>query len=361
MSRIALYIPELECGGAQRVFLLLARQFLAHGHCVDLVLSQARGGLMGEIPAGVRLVDLGAMELGLGLVGLGLSSVLRLRAYLRMEKPDALLSTLTGANLVAVVARSWSGVPTRLVLREAVSLKNRPGCMWRWMMRRAYPKADAVVTLSFAMQREVEKLLGLSGRQVYCIPNPVDQEALRALSETPLEDPRFGSSEFPFILSVGRLTPQKDYETLIRAFAKMRGWAGMHLVILGEGPERRKLEILIRKVGMQKYIHMPGYETNPWRWMRRARVFVLSSRWEGHPNALVEAISLGLPVVTTEYDESAHSTVGEYGCVVPVGQAEKMAKALENILKSSSEVPFPIIYSPSTVSLRYLEILTPYR
>lgn len=358
MNRIALFVPELECGGAQRVFLQLAREFLARGHRVDLVLSQARGGLMGEIPFGVRLVNLGAKQWGFGLAGLGLSSVLRLRAYLRREVPDALMSTLTGANLVAVVARGWAGVSTRLVLREAVSLRNRPGVLWRWMMRRAYPKADAVVTLSPVMRREAMELLGLNGQRVFCIPNPVDGETLRTLSQVPIEDPWFGSEGSSFVLSVGRLTPQKDYETLIRAFAGLVERSGMRLVILGEGPERPELEILVKQLGLQGHVHMPGHEANPWRWMRRARLFVLSSRWEGNPNALLEAISLGLPVVSTEYDESARETVGDRGRVVPVGGVKQMSSAIAEVLES----PLPVAAYGGAASVgeaasRYLDIL----
>ncbi len=357
MSRIALFVPELECGGAQRVFLQLAREFLARGHRVDLVLSQARGGLLGEIPSGVRLVDLGAKRWGFGLAGLGLSSVLRLRAYLRREVPEALMSTLTGANLVAVVARASAGVPTRLVLREAVSLRNRPGVVWRWMMRRAYPKADAVVTLSPAMRREALELLGLSGRRVSCIPNPVDEEALRTLSDVPIEDPRFESGGSIFILSVGRLTPQKDCGTLIRAFAGLPGRASVRLVILGEGPERPKLEILVKQLGLQEHVHMPGHEANPWRWMRRARLFVLSSRWEGNPNALLEAIALGLPVVATEYDESARATVGDRGRVVPVGGVKQMSSAIVELLENPPVAAYGGAAPVDEAASRYLDVL----
>lgn len=357
MSRIALYIPELECGGAQRVFLLLAREFLARGHDVDLVLSQARGGLLGEIPVGVRLVDLGAREWGLGIAGLGLSSVFRLRAYLRREKPDALLSTLTGANLVAIVAREWSGASSRLVLRESSSLRNRSGIVRRVLIKMLYPKSDAVVTLTPDIQRDMQQFLEITDFKVFCIQNAVDVKMLLAKSREPIDVSCFEGISRSFILSVGRLVREKDYPTLINAFAYVVTRVDVHLVIIGEGPQRAELEVLTKQIGLQERVHLLGHDVNPWRWMKRARLFVLSSLWEGNPNALLEAISLGLPVVSTEYGESARETVGDRGRVVPVGSVERMSSAIVEVLENPPVAECGGAETVDEVASSYLDIL----
>jgi len=359
VSRLALFIPELECGGAQRVMLLLAREFVARGHGVDLILAQARGSLMEEIPPAVQVVDLRAKAGWFGAFGLGLSSTVRLSRYLHAQRPYAMLSTLTGANLVAVAARRLSGVTTRLVLREAVSLKNRKGGVWQRLMASMYLHADAVVTLSPALEREMMEALSIPRRRLHCIPNPVDVAKLWSLAEAPLDDLRFESAEYPFIIAVGRLIEQKDHATLIRAFARVAAGTNLHLVILGEGPLRHRLEQLVRQLGLGERVHMPGHDPNPWRWMRRARLFVLSSRWEGHPNALLEAMGLQLPVVVTAYDEHAKELVRDHGCAVPVANADQLADAIMREASQSVRRIAKNLSSVTSVSSSYLEVLLP--
>lgn len=301
---LALLLPELEAGGAQRVMLLLAREFAARGHRVDLVLLQATGPLLAEIPDNVRLVDLAARAHGLGQLGFTLSSIRRLGAWLKKERPEALLSTITGANLVAILARRVAGIPLRLAIREAVTLENHTGTVRRRAMRWLYPRADAVIALTAVMADQLIRDLAVPPGKIHCIPNPVDAERIRARGHEPLAHPWLDDPNLKVVISAGRLIPQKDYATLLRAFALLPPAMPTRLIIVGEGPERPRLEALATELGIDTRIHLPGFDANPWRWMARADLFVLSSLWEGHPNALLEALALGLPAVTTKYDDS---------------------------------------------------------
>lgn len=334
MSHIALLLPELEAGGAQRVMLLLAREFAARGHRVDLVLLQAAGPLLNTIPEGVRLVDLAARSYGVGQIGLLLTAVWRLVSWLNREHPEVLLSTITGANLVALLARRRTHFSLRIVIREAVTLKNVGNSLRLWAMRWLYPQADAVVALSSVMASELVEQIGVAANRVHSIYNPVDAEFIWQQARMPLSHRWLNDASLKVVIAVGRLIPQKDYATLLRAFVLLPQALSARLIIVGEGAERTILEHLAAELKISDRIELVGFDENPWRWMARADLFVLSSRWEGHPNALLEAMVIELPVVATEYDVSVHSIATRYGFeVVPVGEARGLAREIKRLLK----------------------------
>ena len=337
---LALLLPELEAGGAQRVMLLLAREFAARGHRVDLVLLRASGALLAEVPAGVRRVDLGARPHGLGSLAFGLSSVRRLAAWLRRERPDAMLSTITGANLVAVLARGLAAVPLRLVLREAVTLGNVARRARLQAMRLLYPRADAIVALSPVMAGELADRIGLRADRIVCIPNPIDAAFIRRQAQAPLAHRWLDDPALKVVVTAGRLIPQKDHATLLRAFALLPDALGARLVVVGEGPERPRLAALAAELGIADRVELAGFDPNPWRWMARADLFVLSSRWEGHPNALLEALALGLPAVVTEYDASVHRIAAPgHVSVVPADTPTALGPAIQEALAAGAGRP----------------------
>ena len=359
MSRLALFVPELECGGAQRLFLRLAGDFVRRGHRTDLVLALKRGALLDQVPSAVQLVDLGATAGGpAGQLRLAVSSLRRLRTYLERERPVALLSTLTGANLVAVIAGRRPGTSTRIVLREAVSLRNRRNPLWAALMRRLYPRADRVVTLSESLEGELVETLGIPRNKIRCIPNPTDVAHVRERAAAPLDHPWFQNRKHRVVISVGRLVPQKDHQTLLRAFARLPADPMARLVILGDGPERDALERTARALGISDRVLIAGFDPNPWRWMARADLFVLSSRWEGHPHALLEALSLRIPVVATEYDTSLRRMAAHYGFLTaPAGEPEALAMAMAQRLRGDAPIQRLPMDDFQATAQRYLEVL----
>jgi len=328
MSRIALLLPDLEVGGAQRVMLLLAREFVEHGHSVDLILLSPSGPLLSDIPKGVTIVYLEARAFGLGQLGFMASSVVRLAAWIKRETPDVLLSTITGANLVALLARKVSAISVRIVIREAVTLKNTSSIFRLQAMRWLYPQADAVIALSLFMREELIAKIGISSDRIKCIANPVDVEFICKQAGTPVDHPWLNDNRLQVVISVGRLIPQKDYLTLLRAFSLLPQKSLSRLIIVGEGPERETLEELAEDLGISDQVDLVGFDINPWRWVVRADLFVLSSRWEGHPNALLEALVLGKPVVVTNYDASVYDVLK----VIPEPQRSVVNVGDENAL-----------------------------
>lgn len=331
---LAILIPDLSGGGAERVMVTLANCFAANGHRVDLVLGRAVGTYMAEVAPGVRIVDLHSDRM--------LASVLPLVRYLRRERPKAMLSALNHVNIIAILARKLARVRTRLVISERNSLTSlgtgKAGALISRLMGLCYPSADAVIAVTRAGASELVKAFGLPSRKVFAIPNPLDIDRAQALSAEPLSHPWFVPGARPVILAVGRLAPQKDFATLIEAFAQLRTHISARLVILGEGPQRAELERQVEASGLSGEVLLPGFQENPFAWMAASKLFVMSSRFEGFPNVLVQAMACGAPVVSTDCPTGPDEILegGRWGRLVPVGDARALARAMADTLKDAT-------------------------
>lgn len=328
-GRVALFLPSLSGGGAERIMLTLAAGLCARGVGVDLVLATATGEYLDRVPETVRQVDLGATR--------PLTAVLALARYLRSQRPQALLSTILSANLAALLAHRLAGVATRLVVRESSSLSfdltrmtplNR--LLTPWLIARGFVRAHAFVAPSRSAADDLAKTAGIPRETIEVIYNPVISDALRERARQPTGHPWLQGAAVPVIVGMGRLTWQKDFATLIRAFALVRQAIPARLVILGEGEDRGELESLRHVLGVAEDVDLPGFVDNPYALLARARLFVLSSRWEGLPGALIEALACGLPVVSTDCPSGPREILdhGAYGQLVGVGDAEDMAAAI---------------------------------
>lgn len=328
--RLALFVPSLRGGGAERVMLELAHGFVSRGISTDLVLPQADGPYLSHVRPGVRLVNLRASRV--------LSSLPGLVRYLRRDRPTALLATLTHANLVALWARRLGGVRTRVVVREAntlsvgktAGLRNR---ILPALARTFYRWADAVVAVSEGVASDLIQTAGVPHERVHVLHNPIVTPQLIELARADLDHPWFAADAPPVVLAVGRLTPQKDFQTLIRAFHGLRNRSA-RLMILGEGPERPRLEALVASLGLTSEVRLPGFVTNPFAYMAHAAVFVLSSAWEGMPGVLIQALACGAPVVATDCESGPREVLqnGRFGRLVPVGDVSALAEAIDKTL-----------------------------
>lgn len=344
MSRIALLLPDMEMGGAQRVMLMLAREFADQGHCVELVLLSSVGPLLRDVPDTIKVVDLSARSFGLGQTGFILFSLYRLARWMKRNAPEVLLSTVTGANLVALLARKSVTVPTRVVIREAAALKNIRSVLRLKAMRWLYPQADKVIALSPVMMAELIEKIGVLPANIHCIANPVNIAFIKEQGLMPIEHPWLDNEKLKVVISVGRLIVQKDHITLLRAFSVLPQAFFVRLIIVGEGPERAMLEQLAVELGVSDTTEFVGFDANPWRWMARADLFVLSSQSEGHPNAMFEALALDLPVIAAEYDASVRDLAGCYGFkVVPAGKEILLAQAIEEQISIDMQRKYGLI------------------
>lgn len=362
-ARIALLLPDLHGGGAERVMLILAREFAAAGVTTELLLARAQGELLQTVPEGLRVIDLSAGRGTRTRLALGGRALANLTRYLRREAPDAMLSTLTGTNLIAVLARRLAGTRTRLVLREANTEINLRGPLLRWASHRLYRHADALVGVSAAIRAELAAKAH-SPDAAWHIPNPIDLSQLEAQAAQPPAHAWATNGTGPLVVAIGRLVAQKDFATLLRAFALVRrDRVDCRLLVLGDGPLRAALEALAAELNITAAVALTGYVPNPYPILRAASLFVLSSRWEGMPNALLEALALGVPVVSTDCHSGPRQILdeGRYGRLVPVGDAPALATAmLATLNDGAGPARFDAAaYDPRRISERYLGVLLP--
>lgn len=334
--RICILLQDVRGGGAERIMLRLAEGFLAAGRQVDLLLVKKQGAYVGMIPKDARVIDLGRPHV--------LGAVPAIARYIRANRPDAMLAALTHVNIAAVLARFLARVPMRLVLseRNQISMKASTARGLREfvtfkLVRLLYPVADAIVAVSSGVATDLEAFARFKPGSVSVVYNPITHDGMRRQAKEEVTHPWFAPGSPPVILGVGRLHRQKGFDVLIRAFHQLRA-SGLdcRLVIAGEGDERVALEELAQSLGVARELELLGFVPNPYALMSRAGVFVLSSRFEGLPGVLLEAMFCGAPVVATDCPSGAAEILedGKYGTLVPVDDHQALAEAISRTLRA---------------------------
>jgi glycosyltransferase involved in cell wall biosynthesis len=341
---VGIFLSSLGVRGRERTLLALAGALVARGSRVDLLLPRPTPELVRQVPRGVRLVDLERWWMripGLGARNKGriYLSPPALAGYLRRSAPDLLLTGSIPPSLAALVARRMARGSTRIVLRQS-NVVRVPGSPRYGDVRarprdvlipRLYPGADAVIAVSEGVAENLRELAGLSAERVFVVPNRNVPEDLAERASEPLDHPWFRRGEPPVVLAVARFVAKKDHATLLRAFRRLRDKTEARLVLLGrDGPERPAVAAQLRQLGLERDVALPGFDPNPFRYMARAAVFALSSVSEGMPNALVEALACGCPVVSTDCPSGPAEILegGRFGRLVPVGDDCALADAL---------------------------------
>lgn len=328
-AKLLIVRPTLGYGGADRVTLTLLQAFDRDRFELGLALVRREGEYLEDVPRDVTIHSLEAAR-----VATSLAPFVRL---LRRERPAILFSTASGTNALAVLGRAFSRVPCRVVLSERnVLLHGRVTSKKELMLelkRRLYTRADAITAVSEGVRDDLVKRLGLARERICVVGNPVVTEDLLELAQEPVAHEWFQEST-PVILGAGRLVEEKDFATLLRAFAIVCGKRAARLMILGEGPLRAELIQLVQQLGLENTVRMPGFDKNPFKYMARCAAFVLSSRYEGLPGVLIQAMACGAPVISTDCPAGPAEiiTPNVDGVLVPVGDANSMSAAILGLL-----------------------------
>lgn len=333
---VAFFLRALNAGGAQRISINLANGLADSGWDVDVVVAHFQGELSGQLAEDINIVDLGTPHVPILGVGASLPGLAR---YLRNERPPVLFSAMTYVNVVAIPATILAGGDTAVIPTEHTTFGMQDDPKERLVASLAsvlYPLADRIVAVSSGVKESVLAGTRASSGQLSVIYNPVVTSDLREKAATEPEHPWLGG-EHETILSVGRLEPEKDYETLLRAFTRLyQNRLTAKLIILGDGSLRSDLERLAKRLDIDDVVSFAGFVDNPYGFMRLSDVYVLSSRREGLPTALVEAMACGCPVVATDCPSGPREILqdGRLGPLVPVGDEEALTDAISSALDS---------------------------
>lgn len=359
---VALFLGTLGGGGAERVMLDVGRLLARRGAAVDLVVVRAEGPYLKIVPPDVRMVDLKSRR--------SATCLFKLVRYLRRERPKTLIATLDISQLVALIAKMTFARSVRVVVRQAntfsiiyahASFKDR---LIMRTLKLLMPLADAIMANSSGSAEDLRRSVPKVAARVQVVPNPVVTPELREQASLPVEHPWFGDPGVPVALSVGRLVPAKDHTMLLRAFARVLDSQPARLVILGEGPERGNLELLSEELGIAEQVDLPGFQVNPFAYMSRSRLLAHSSRYEGFPNVLVQAMACGTPVVSTDCEHGPREILedGKWGRLVPVGDPEAMAEGIIGTLKDPIAPDLLVaragVYSAEAAIDRYVDVMS---
>lgn len=340
LRRVAIFVRYLEPGGGiEEKTVLLANNLADRGYQVDLVLAKGEGALAKNLSPRIRVLDFSKSRVWKCLGALS--------RYISECAPDAILSLQDRNSLVAICAKLLSGKEVRLVVVNATNTSeslNSQGRLYRFgvevLMRLLYPHADVVAGVSKGVLHHLRGFVRLSKPETEVLYNPVVSDQLFEASREEPEHPWFHSEEKRVVLGVGRLVPQKNFPLLIHAFADAYEENGdLRLVILGEGSQKPELESIIEKRGLNEVVLLPGYAENPYSYMARADLFVLSSNYEGFGIVIAEALACGCPVVSTDCPYGPREILenGEWGSLVPVGDKEALAEAMMESLSEAHD------------------------
>ncbi|MES1925758.1 glycosyltransferase [Salinisphaera sp. T31B1] len=396
--KIAIYHQHLNGGGAVKNVLKLTELFLGDGYEVDLVVHDRTGSLSSRTPAGVRVIELQrSTEIVTRIymlyaatddIDLFSRSMFRSRKqldkllylpaltrYLRANRPAILFSNLWQLAITAITARACAApsMPVVGIFRSAfftqcahtMTASKRPR-KWRRFLeycQRVYSRADAIVTVSSGIAQDLSAIVGIDDSRIRVIHNPVISDTYAAVIESELSIELCRPTE-NFIVAVGRLSPEKNFSALIRAFAHLNAHHSLRLIILGEGQQRPALEALCREMGLIGRVELPGWVEEPLQQIHRARLFVSTSLWEGFGNAIVEALSCGCPVVAFDCPHGPREILdhGRYGKLAAVDDVHGLAQAINSTLAQPPAASYlrrrALDFSESASAEGYRRLLT---
>ncbi|MBE0623743.1 MAG: glycosyltransferase [Burkholderiales bacterium] len=312
----------------------LANDWHARGIQVDFALMQRSGELLNLLLDEIGIIELGAARIR--------QVILPLARYLRKARPDIVLAGMWPLTSAAVLSWWLAGKPGRLYLSDhnvlSISSARELGISPRFLgavMSLTYPSANGLIAVSHGVRQDMCELGGFSESKVRVIYNPT------AIGVSPHREPMlikeelWGAGFDCHILSVGTLKAQKDHASLIKAFSLLPLSLNAKLTILGDGPLRADLNKLVDDLGLHDRVAVPGFVVDPYPWFRSADLFVLSSRWEGFGNVIVEALECGVPVVSTDCQSGPAEILanGRYGKLVPVEDPAALAAGIVESLK----------------------------
>lgn len=357
-------LPTLSGGGAERAAIVLAADLADRGLQLDFALMRAAGHFLDQVPPGASTFDF-KVDRARQVLG-------PLVRYLRERRPRAVLSFMWPLNSALVVGEAIARTGARLILTEHTDWAVNPlagtamaRARLNATMRLTYPKATKVVAVSDGSATSVARAAGMARGDIAVIYNPITPLPPAGEADPALISRWLSDDGVPALIAVGRLHPQKDYPTLLRALSIVRRTRPARLLILGEGPLQGELEALRGRLGLDDVVLMPGFVPHPRAYLERADLFTLSSGYEALPTVMIEALACGTPVVSTDCHSGPREILqdGALGALVPVGDASALADAILAALARPHDKQALFArsddFSTAKATQKYLELLLP--
>jgi len=340
IKKLMIVIHSLRYGGSERVLLNLLKGLNKNDFSITLVLYERVFDFPLPENIEVKVLDIYASRNILRLTTRFILKIVNLARLIRQNKPDVVFSLLSSTNATLILAKLLSRMKCKLIVSEhthpSINLKNEIyGGVTKIFIKKLYPKADKIIAVSEGIKQDLVQNFQLSKDKIEVIYNPADIKEIEALSRESAEHPLF-KVQIPVIVSVGRLTRQKGYPYLLRAFSILRKSRASKLLIIGDGEDRTKLIEMTMKLGIEGDIEFFGFQANPFKYMAKSSLFVLSSLYEGFGNVIVEAMALGLPVISTDCPSGPSEIIEDKknGILVPVKDEKTMAEAILQVLSN---------------------------
>ncbi len=359
--RLAVFLATSGHSGVDRIMGMLLPSIASRGVKVDLLHVNGKGPYIRSDGENLRVVELGSSH--------SFTSLKPLVHYLKRERPDALLSDKDRVNQIAIAAKWLSGGSTRIVLRSGTTITKaleERGLAARithyLSMKYLYKYADAITTPSAGSAKDLSGFAHIPSGKITVIPNPVNTRMIKLLASEPVTHEWFGPGQPPVVAAIGELGGSKDYDTLLRAFAILRSERPARLFIMGEGKGRARLQGLLAELHLEQDVELFGFTSNPFAFLARSSLFVLSSRYEGFGMVLLEALTLGVPSVSTDCPFGPRDILenGKFGALVPVGDsaamAAQMARTLDDPPGPAYLMEAALPYGLELITDRYLDI-----
>jgi glycosyltransferase involved in cell wall biosynthesis len=361
MALISILLPDLRGGGAERVSIDLAKAIAAANHQVEFILMNAAGDFLHEALRDFTVHDLGVRRTR--------HAIRPIAEYLRLRRPYAVIANMWPLTSVAVVGRMLSGHDCRLLVVEHNGL-SKQYASWgslhnlklHFSMMTTYRLSDCVAAVSLGAAEDTARLAKLPQERVLCLHNPIPQRPFPSHNEIAEAETLWACPAGKRVIAVGSLKAQKNHALLLHAFANLECPAA-RLMLVGKGEKETLLRSLAAQLGIEDQVIFAGFHSDPSPFYATADLFVLSSDYEGFGNVIVEALSFGLPVVSTDCPSGPSEILGSgtWGRLVPVGDADALARAMREALAAPVDKEALIrratVFSPEIAARKYLELL----
>lgn len=356
MRRITIFFQSFHSGGVEQIFINLANE-LSKQNEVTAMVMKSEGELKEDLDPKISIVDLDKEKAS--------DTILPMMKYIKENSPDLMITAKHFMNLSALLAKLMSGRKMKIISTVHGQLgNNKKSSLMKLLMKGLYPYADAVVCVSRGVASEVKEILPSKHKgKVSVIYNPVIDHRFILKSNEMLDIPLVKEDNEKWIVSIGRLSEEKNLQMLIKAYHGLGNRHNAKLLIIGNGPEKEKLNQLVFKLGLEKEVLFKGFQKNPYPYLKKADVFVLSSDREGLPTVLIEALYFKVPIISTDCKSGPREILkdGKYGVLVPTNNVDKMTLALEKALteKSIVEVNSEMLspYTLETVMVSYNRLI----